>query len=65
VCDTCAKIKASLPDGLGDDQTLVEIQRRLAARDRRQLEHDEAVDTKKRRATNRRAVERRWNKAAA
>ena len=64
-CERCATIKAHFPDGLGDDEILVEIMRRLAAQYRHRLALNERLDTKKRRAANRRAVERRHFSEAA
>ena len=65
VCLRCATIKSDLPANLGDDQTLVEVHRRLVAEDRRRLAQTEAAKIQKRRAINRRAVERRWQQKAA
>jgi hypothetical protein len=65
VCLRCATIKSDLSANLGDDQILVEVHRRLVAEDRRRLAQAEAAGVRKRRATNRRAAERRWQQRAA
>jgi hypothetical protein len=65
ICDDCKKLKTTVEQTVsGDDRVLLEINRRLAAGDRRAKEAAEIAEMKEKRIANQRRREREWDKAA-